>query len=124
MAREFGREERLAEQIQRSLSTALLLETKDPRITGLTVSDVKVTRDLATATIYISMPSNSDTELVLVGLERAKGFLRSRIAKQMRSRWVPDLRFIHDDTLDVVERIEALLSASAPRSKPQRNLVN
>ena len=124
MPREFGREERLAEQIQRSLSTALLLEIKDPRITGLTVSGVEVTRDLATATIYISMPSNSDSELVLAGLERAKGFLRSKIAKQMRARWVPVLRFIHDDTLDVAERIEALLRVSAPRSKSQRNLIN
>ncbi|MCH9671078.1 MAG: 30S ribosome-binding factor RbfA [Gammaproteobacteria bacterium] len=120
MPREFGRAQRLAEQVQRELGTSLLFEIQDPRLSGVTISGVEVTRDLSIAKVYFALPAGEDIAGALSALERAKGFLRTKIAKEIRIRAVPELRFVYDDALDESDRIETLLRESRERAGPAR----
>ena len=120
MAREFTRTDRLAEQVQRELARMLLTETDDPRLHGLLVSGVKVSRDLAHAKVFVTVGraadgSSDDDDAVLGAIARASGFLRRGLAARLRIRAVPALHFELDKTLDEVDRIEGLLAEARRR---------
>ncbi len=105
---------KVADLIQRVLSTVLQRETRDPRLTGVTITDVEVSQDLRNANIYFThLGDESETEEVLHALERAAGFLRSELAQRTRLRRVPELRFKFDDSLIRGRHIDALLEQIA-----------
>lgn len=102
--------QRLADQIQRTLSVLIRDEINDPRLTGfVTISSVKVSPDLGYADIYVTIlePSkNGDTDggmnieshrESLQVLKNASGFLRSELARTMKTRTTPRLRFHYDE---------------------------
>lgn len=88
---------KVADALRRVLAQALVRDIADPRLKLATISAVEVTRDLAHAKVYVStLGDNSDIPEVLKGLERAKGFLKSILAKECQLRIVPNLHFFHD----------------------------
>ena len=100
MPREFSRNQRLGAQLQRSLSELLRFESKDPALADVSVTTVELTRDLSIATIYFSMLHPDDDPLpALDGLKRASGFLRKRLGDSLTVRHMPELRFVHDDSI-------------------------
>lgn len=100
MPREFSRQSRLAGQVQRVLNELLRFESKDPRLSGVSVTGVELSRDLAVARVYFStLEPDADTAPVLEGLQSAGGFLRSRLGREIKVRHVPELRFEHDDSV-------------------------
>ena len=100
MPREFSRHQRLGAQIQRTLSELLCFEVKDPSLTAVSLTSVDLTRDLSVAKIYFSLLNPADDpEPVLMGLNRAAGFLRGSLGKSLQVRHVPELRFLHDDSI-------------------------
>ncbi len=101
---------KVADLIQRVLSTVLQRESRDPRLAGVTITDVEVSQDLMHANIYYThLGDLSETEEVQRALEKAAGFLRSELARRTRLRRVPELRFKYDDTLLRAKRIDELL---------------
>src|SRR5512134_1154060 len=99
MPREFARKHRIAAEIQRLLNELLLAEVKDPRLVNARVSDVEVSGDLGLATIYFNtLGLDDDPAPIKEGFEQARGFFRSRVAKALQLRRVPELRFRHDAT--------------------------
>lgn len=105
------RPEQVAETIRQVVAAALLGELRDPRIGFVTVTDVQVTRDLAVATVRVSvMGEEADRAGALDGLQSAAGFLRSRVSKALSTRVVPELRFELDRGLEHAARIEQILS--------------
>lgn len=101
MPKEFSRTRRVADQIQRELSQLIRDEIKDPRLGMLTVQSVEVSRDLSHAKVYISvMGDESVRESTLAVLGRASGYLRKLLGREMRLRIIPQLHFIHDDSLE------------------------
>lgn len=111
MPREFPRSRRVGEQIQRSLAVLIQQEIKDPRLGMASVSAVQVTRDLSSAKVFITvMGDDAVVKDSMDVLKRAAGFLRSRLAKQMRTRTVPELRFIYDRSLKEGVRLGALIN--------------
>lgn len=98
MAKEFSRSHRVAEQMRRELADLLQFEVKDPRIGMVTVTEVEVTGDMAHAKIFYSAAKASDA--VQKGLEKSAGFLRTRLAKRMLLRTVPQLHFVYDASID------------------------
>jgi ribosome-binding factor A len=97
MPREFARKHRIAAEIQRVLNELLLTDVKDPRLTNARVSDVEVSGDLSLATVYFNTLSlDEDASVIKEGFEQARGFFRSRVAKALDLRRVPELRFRHD----------------------------
>ena len=99
MAREFSRNQRLGNQILRSLSELIRFETKDPRVAGVSLTVVELSRDLSIARVYFSlMDPEASPDDALEGLQKAAGFLRSRLGRQIQARHIPELRFVHADS--------------------------
>ena len=88
---------RLAEAIRETVSSAVLFSLRDPRIKNVTVIRAEVTPDLRSAKVYVSiMGSERDTALALQGLDSSRGFLQSKIADRIQTRYTPVLKFVLD----------------------------
>ncbi len=101
---------RVAEDIKSIVSEVISKELKE-RVTLFSIPHVDLTRDMSFAKIYLSFFSknhNKDFERIL----NAKGFIRSRLSKQLKLRKVPELIFVMDESIkngaDLIEKINAL----------------
>ena len=100
MPREFSRNVRLGAQLQRILSDLIRFESKDPGLVDISLTVVELSRDLSVAKIYFSLLNpDDDPQPALDGLQRASGFLRRKLGHELTVRHVPELRFVHDDSL-------------------------
>ena len=102
-----------AEAIREVVSLAILTELRDPRIRDVTVIGVEVAPDMRSAKISVSiMGPESKQQLALRGLDNAKGFLQSRIADRIDTRYTPKLQFVVDQgvkkSLEVGKILEQL----------------
>ena len=104
------RQERTAEQIQQLLSEIFLREISDPRLAGVTMTEVEIDRELQYATVYINaLGDEPRQEEVMAGLQSASGFLRRTLAGSLGLRNAPVLRFQWDPRLRYVEEVDKLL---------------
>ncbi|MEW4566367.1 30S ribosome-binding factor RbfA [Tautonia sp. JC769] len=86
--------ERLNEAVREVVSSAVLFEVADPRVKGVTVLEAEVASDLKHATVFVSvMGDETQQRLALRGLQSASGFLQSRLAARLKTRYTPILRF-------------------------------
>jgi ribosome-binding factor A len=119
MPREFSRNHRVAAEMQRILNELLLTEVKDPRLSGVRVSEVDVTGDLSLATVYFStLALDEDPANIKQGFEQARGFLRSKVASALTLRRVPELRFRHDTTPRRAAELQRLIDEAGKDSRP------
>jgi ribosome-binding factor A len=103
---------RISERIREDLSEILLKESSDPRLKGVTITDVEVDRELAFAEIYVcTIEGSPNSQEILNALDHAKGFLRSELAHRMDLRVFPRLRFHWDPTLEHADKIEQLIQS-------------
>ena len=105
------RRERLGDMIRQEIASSLIHTVKDPRIQGfITVTKVEMTADLKLAHVYISIfGGGHDPHKILQGLKNAAGFLKAQIGKSVNLRYIPDLKFELDTSLDYGDRIDQLL---------------
>ena len=119
MPREFSRSLRVADQIQRELAVLIRDEVKDPRMGMVSISGVEVSRDMAHAKVYVSVLGEAQVAAdSLEALNHAAGFLRRELGRSMRLRSVPQLRFIHDRSLEEGARMSALIDEALGTRKP------
>lgn len=113
------REDRVADEVKRILAKSIQRDLKDPRVPPFTsVTDVKVTRDFSYATCFVSVLGSPDEQKAcLEALEKSKGFLRSKIAKQLTIRVTPELRFKLDDTYERAKRIDQLIDSAIAKDR-------
>jgi ribosome-binding factor A len=103
------RAQRIAERIQEELSEMLIFEIQDPRLSGASITDVTIDRELAFADIYVSSLQGSESaQEILVGFNHASGFLRRELARRIELRTFPILRFHWDPTPERAAHIERL----------------
>lgn len=95
--------------IKQELSWILLHKVKDVDLGFLTLTNVRVSPDLRIASVYVSIFEKEKREIVLERIKQKTGFIRSELAHRISLRFVPELRFFIDDTLDYVEKIEGLI---------------
>lgn len=102
--------ERIEKNIGRELSNILLMEAKNALLKYVSVTKVKVTQDMAVATVWYSVLGEED-EIVATkkALDEAKGYLRTELAKRLDLRKTPELRFKFDESLEYGNRIEKIL---------------
>ncbi|WP_294797149.1 30S ribosome-binding factor RbfA [uncultured Fenollaria sp.] len=114
---------RLQAEIQRIVSELLIEGLKDPRIDPMTsVSKVELSNDTSVATIYFSIYGSQKTkEDTLDALENAKGYIRSRLAKVLEIRQVPELRFKIDESVEYSIEIQKILNKLNSESKEKLN---
>ena len=113
----FGREaasnkrpKRVADMIKNEIALLLLRKVKDPRLTNVSIVTAEVTKDLRKAIVYYSVLGDDDrVQKAAAGLERAKGFIRSHLARELGMRATPQLVFKHDLSMAHQEQIERLL---------------
>jgi len=104
------RQERTAEQIQVTLSELFLREVADPRLAGVTVTEVLIDRELQHANIYVyALGGDEHKAEVMAGLESASGFLRSQIAQRLDLRSAPFIYFHWDPRARYADEIDQLL---------------
>ncbi|RFA37748.1 ribosome-binding factor A [Virgibacillus dokdonensis] len=104
------RANRVGEQMKKELGEILTRKIKDPRVGFVTVTDVEVTGDLQQAKVFISVLGNDKQKKdTLLGLAKAKGFIRSEIGKRIRLRKTPELMFEFDEAYEYGNRIETIL---------------
>ena len=105
------RPEQMAETLRQVITDALTREVRDPRVGFVTITGLLVTNDLSHARVMVSVPGE-ETEKVraLEGLQSAAGFLRSRAARALTTRTVPELHFELDRGLEHAARINELLN--------------
>ena len=105
------RPEQMAETLRQVITDALAREVRDPRVGFVTVTAVLVTNDLSHARVMVSAPGeDADKARALEGLQSAAGFLRSRAARTLTTRSVPELHFELDRGLEHAARINELLN--------------
>lgn len=95
--------------IKEEISLIFLHKLQDPAFGFITITSVKMSPDLKIAKIYISVLEKDKRDSVLEKIKNNAGFIRSELASRVRLRFVPELKFFLDDTLDYVEKIEGLI---------------
>jgi ribosome-binding factor A len=108
---DYQRSERVGELLTEVIADVLREDIRDPRVTAVTITAAKVTKDLRQARIYFTIlgGASENKDSVLAGLKSALGFIRARIGKQLKLRFVPAIEFFYDESVDEAERIEKLL---------------
>ncbi|XMB87030.1 30S ribosome-binding factor RbfA [Mycoplasmatota bacterium WC44] len=102
--------QKVESEMNRLISIVILRELKDQTIKFVTVTDVKVKKDLSVATVfYTVLGQDAKREAVHRSLIKAKGYIKGVIAKRMKLRRVPDLEFEYDKSLDYGNKIDSLL---------------
>ena len=119
MAREFARTDRVGQEIQKEIAIILMREVKDPRLAMTTVSAVELTRDLAYAKIFVTFFTNEASEIKssVEVLNDAAGFIRSLLAKKLRARIMPHLRFVYDGSMAEGVRMGSLVDKAVASDK-------
>jgi ribosome-binding factor A len=88
---------RVAEAIREVVSSSILFEVSDPRVTGITVLRSEVSSDLRTATVFVSiMGTEAEQNLAMKGLQSAAGYLQAKVAARLQTRTTPHLTFKRD----------------------------
>lgn len=95
--------------IKEEVSLILLYKVQDPSLGFVTITNVKVSPDLKNAKIYISVFDKNMRAEVLEKVISLSGMIRSELASRIKLKFVPELKFFIDDTLDYVEKIEGLI---------------
>lgn len=104
------KQDRMSEKIRIVLSELLLREVADPRLQGVTITEVRLDHEYMFANIYVNaLGDESRKDDVLAGLARANGFLRRETGKRIRLRNTPQLVFHWDATLEYGERLNQLI---------------
>lgn len=104
------RSDKVGEAIHKIISELLIKGLKDPRIGFLTITGVKLTPDLRQATVYFTVHgSEEDKKHSEAGLNSAKGFIRKEIGQALKMRFIPEIHFRYDNSLDYGQHIESIL---------------
>jgi ribosome-binding factor A len=118
--REFPRSRRVEEQIHRILSDVLRAEARDPALHHAVITEVRVSRDLSVAWVYVtSLDASADREGLIDACRRAAGFLRSAVASGLSVRQTPELRFRIDDTAEKAAQMDALIDSVVGHDEDQ-----
>ena len=113
MPKDYPRSRRIAEQVRRELTEIIRLELKDPRVGLITITDVEVTPDHGLAKVFFTLLGDQAMiDETSAGLQRAAGFLRSRLARRFEMRGVPQLQFVYDASVERGVRLSQLIDAA------------
>ena len=106
------RSARVGDQILREIALLLLRRVRDPRVRGVTVTGVRLSNDLKIARVYFSvMGEEEQIKRAQTGLESAKGFIKREIGRQLSLRYVPEIIFVHDASLEKGNHMDRIFEA-------------
>ena len=101
---------RVGEQLQKTVALLLLEKVRDPRVSDVTITGLRMSDDLKLARIYYSVLNEKEGfKSAQEGLDSARGFIKREIGLRLSLRYVPEIIFIHDDSLETGHRMDRLL---------------
>lgn len=128
MPKDFSRTRRVGEQIQREMAQLVQQEIKDPRLGLVTISAVKLSKDMSHANIFFTVLDGDESaekhpvEESLKVLEGAAGFLRHELAKRMQLRIVPHIHFKYDESIAYGNDLSALINKAMGMENPENRM--
>ncbi|MBI2807675.1 MAG: 30S ribosome-binding factor RbfA [Planctomycetes bacterium] len=114
---------RVSEAIREVAAQTILFELQDPRIQNVTVTRAEVSADLQKAKVYVSvMGTQKEQDLCMHGLKHSAGFVQSKVAARLQTRYTPTITFIRDDgvkkSIEITRLINEALAQSRPDAQP------
>jgi ribosome-binding factor A len=117
---DYRRSDKVGVVIKEEISRMLIREIKDPRIGFVTITRVKVSKDLRFVKVYFSvLGDQSAREDSVRGLNSAVGFMRRELGRRLRLRYVPDIVFSFDPSLEHMSRLAELIQEIHEDEKPE-----
>jgi ribosome-binding factor A len=118
MKRGFDRTQRVADLIQKALAQILLQEMNDERFRFVTITSVEVSRDLSYAKVYVSMLQDDSAEIkqVIKDLNQEVKSIRYNLARAVKLRITPELKFVYDESTAHGFKISNLIDAAVKKS--------
>lgn len=106
------RQGRVAQEVRREATDILRKQVRDPRVEGVTITDVEVTGDLQFAKVFYStLEDDEETKTeTQAGLDKASGIIRSEIGNRIKLYKTPEIRFVRDESLEYGNRIDQILN--------------
>jgi ribosome-binding factor A len=106
----YKRTDRVSDQIRLEIADIVTRRMKDPRVGFVTITSVDVTADLRQAWIYVTVLQEGEQgNEAMATLARATGFIRGELGRRLKLRYVPELTFARDTSIDEVRRVMSLL---------------
>jgi ribosome-binding factor A len=101
---------RVGDQLLREMAELLMLKVKDPRVKGTTLTGIHLSNDLKNAKVYYSvLGGDQAAREAQAGLDSAKGYIKREIGLRLALKYMPDIIFKHDRTLEMGDHMEKLL---------------
>jgi len=111
----YSRADRVGQMIFQIIADTIRQKLDDPRILPVTITQVRLTRDLRLARVYYSLSGDAAAkEAAKQGLVGAAGLFKKTLDEELHLRFMPGLEFHYDETLDRAERIEQILKEVIP----------
>lgn len=114
-----ARRARVEHALRDVLQSAIATDVKDPRVraaTLITVGKVELNVDMSVARVYVSV-TGAEPSAVIAGLSKAASFLRGPIARELNLQRAPELRFLHDVSIDMSEKLAAIIREDEERAR-------
>jgi ribosome-binding factor A len=109
----FSRADRVGGLIQKVLSNILKKDIKDPRLKMATITGVKVSRDLKQARIYFTASGGIQKKSnAIKGFSSAHGFIKRTLAHELDLKYMPDIKFFYDESLEYGAHIDELIEST------------
>lgn len=106
----FSRAEQIGKQVQRGVSSVLRKGLRDPRLEMTTITGVTVSQDLSVAYVYYIIYGDEKRKKdAAAGFRSAAGFIKRSLARQLKMKYMPEIRFCYDDSIDYGTRIDRIL---------------
>jgi ribosome-binding factor A len=102
----------MAEQLRRELADIIRDEIKDPRLGLMSFTEVRMSKDLSHAVVYVSFLDADHQADSIAILNSAAGFIRKQVARRIRARIVPTLKFVIDDSVSRGAAMDELIHAA------------
>lgn len=106
----YQRTDRVSDVIKREISWILSRDVKDPRLDFVTITHVKVSKDLKSAKIFFTtIKKGVELESIIDGLKKASGFMQRRLGSRIQFRYTPHISFVYDSTMEYGSRMDKIL---------------
>lgn len=113
----FARSDRVSGLIQKVLSEILQKDIKDPRLRMATITGVEVSRDLKLARIYFTTPDGEQAkDAAIKGFDSARGYIKRTLAHELDLKYMPDLKFFFDASIEYGAHIDSLIQLTKKRN--------
>ncbi len=103
------RKDRVSELLVQAISDIIRLKIKDPRVQGVTITEVKMSADLKSATVYFCSLMDGMAAEHKKGLDTAAGFIRKSLRSELDLKYIPELSFFYDSSFDNFVKIDKIL---------------